>query len=598
MFEFFWQPLGGNQFFGFSMAIAVLAGVHVFYGFVVFRFLIKKNEQLAGLISLFLFIILSAVLIHTSRETGTQYVGLWTVATIISGLFGLLTLVAVTLASILYTGLIIGSIITAPNEYDLSIILIQLVTAGVSYVLWRNISLTSPSDSDQASIDEAGSIKNAISTEVIIGSIADGVLITDDKGIIRVFNKPAANITGWPSQEALGLDYKSVFKLVDNENKEVADADNPIQTVLKTAGTISNSNLQLFTKSKNTSELDIVASPLKSRENVIIGSLVIFRDISKRRSEERQRAEFISTASHEMRTPVAAIEGYLALALNEKVAKIDSSARGYLEKAHTSTQHLGKLFQDLLTAAKSEDGRLTNHPVAVEVGSFLDEIIEGVRFTAEKKGLLLEGDFGNGKTDATKPTNNIVRPVAYAHVDPERIREVVVNLFDNATKYTAEGKITIGMRITDSKVKISVSDTGHGIPKEDIPHLFQKFYRVDNSATRQIGGTGLGLFICRKIVELYGGRIWVESELNEGSTFFIELPRISAEQAQAIQAKEAAAESPLDKPTPATQQPAINTETPAAPATQPDPAPPVANAAPTPVAADQAGNANPAQKGV
>jgi signal transduction histidine kinase len=114
------------------------------------------------------------------------------------------------------------------------------------------------------------------------------------------------------------------------------------------------------------------------------------------------------------------------------------------------------------------------------------------------------------------------------------MREVITNLYDNAVKYTPQGKITIGLTGNDQVVQFYIKDTGSGIPREDIPHLFQKFYRVDNSATRTIGGTGLGLFICRKIVELYNGRIWVESEAGKGSTFFINVPRLSTQKAQEL----------------------------------------------------------------
>jgi two-component system, OmpR family, sensor histidine kinase VicK len=129
-----------------------------------------------------------------------------------------------------------------------------------------------------------------------------------------------------------------------------------------------------------------------------------------------------------------------------------------------------------------------------------------------------------------------IAPVYYVKVDPDRLREVITNLFDNAVKYTDTGKITVGITGNTEVVQFSITDTGHGIPKADIPHMFQKFYRVDNSSTRTIGGTGLGLFICRKIVELYNGRIWVESEEGKGSTFYINLPRIDTKQALRIQA--------------------------------------------------------------
>jgi signal transduction histidine kinase len=274
------------------------------------------------------------------------------------------------------------------------------------------------------------------------------------------------------------------------------------------------------------------------------GAVAVIRDISEDRAAEKQRGEFISTASHEMRTPVAAIEGYLALALNDKVSTIDSRARGFLEKAHSSTTHLGKLFQDLLTSSKAEDGRLSNHPSIVEMGAYLQQLSDDLRFAAEKKGLTVDFVIGgaNETIDATTKdasVQHLVKPLYYVNVDADRMREVITNLFDNACKYTDVGKVSIGLTGDNDVVQIYIRDTGAGIPAADIPHLFQKFYRVDNSATRTIGGTGLGLFISRKIVELYQGRIWVESEVGQGSTFFINLPRIPAQRAAEQQTAEA-----------------------------------------------------------
>lgn len=239
-----------------------------------------------------------------------------------------------------------------------------------------------------------------------------------------------------------------------------------------------------------------------------------------------------------MRTPVAAIEGYLALALNDRVSKVDTKARDFLVKAHESTQHLGKLFQDLLTSAKAEDGRLVSHPQVVEMGAFLQQIVEGLKFAAEKKGLKIDFSVAGGNTAESVAGGKMLKPLYYGEVDPDRMREVITNLFDNAVKYTDAGKISIGLTGNDEVVQLFVRDTGHGIPAEDVPHLFQKFYRVDNSTTRSIGGTGLGLFICRKIVELYNGRIWVESQVGRGSTFFINLPRLSTSKANELLARE------------------------------------------------------------
>src|SRR5690606_1359924 len=167
------------------------------------------------------------------------------------------------------------------------------------------------------------------------------------------------------------------------------------------------------------------------------------------------------------------------------------------EKAHASTKHLGQLFQDLLTSAKAEDGRLANHPSVVEMGAFLEQLTEDLKFSAAKKGLNSEFIVGSSSSiDATSreaTSIKVVRPLYYVYVDPDRIREVITNLFDNGVKYTQQGKVAIGLTGNNDVVQIFIRDTGPGIPPEDVPHLFQKFYRIDNSATRTIGGTGLGL---------------------------------------------------------------------------------------------------------
>jgi len=372
---------------------------------------------------------------------------------------------------------------------------------------------------------------------IILNSIGDGVVLIDNQGVIQLFNPGASAITGWKREEAEGLNWKSVFNFVDSRSVAIPEDRSPFARAQVGSQPVRDNSANLVTKSGNTIATSFSVSPVLNN-NQLTGLVGVFRDVSEERKEETQRAEFISTASHEMRTPVAAIEGYLSLALNEKVATIDSRAKDYLEKAHTSTKHLGQLFQDLLNSAKAEDGRLTNHPEVVELGGYMEQLTSDLHFAAQKKNLALEFIIGNNEViDATGPSpaagEKVVRPLYYVNVDPDRLREVITNLFDNACKYTDTGKITLGLTGNDSVVQVYIRDTGHGIPTEDIPHLFQKFYRVDNSATRTIGGTGLGLFISRKIIELYQGRIWVESTIGKGSTFYINLPRLTTQQAQA-----------------------------------------------------------------
>lgn len=382
-------------------------------------------------------------------------------------------------------------------------------------------------------------------SDIILNAIDDGVVLIDDQQVIRLFNPGASTITGWKKEEAEGLDWRLVLKFTDSKGEPLADGQTSLDKAQVSGQSVRDNNANITSKSNKAVATSFSVSPLLDGAKQVTGLVGIFRDVSEERQEEAQRAEFVSTASHEMRTPVAAIEGYLSLALNDKVATIDGRARDFLEKAHSSTQHLGQLFQDLLTSAKAEDGRLTNHPQVIEVGDYLEKLTSDLRFSAQKKNLFVEFLVGNsGTIDASTPvtlaSGKVVRPLYYVTADPDRLREVITNLFDNACKYTDSGKISLGLTGNDSVVQLYVRDTGAGIPPEDVSHLFQKFYRVDSSATRTIGGTGLGLFICRKIIELYQGRIWVESTVGKGSTFYINLPRLTTQQAEQLLAAETA----------------------------------------------------------
>ncbi len=489
---------------------------------------------------------------------------------------------------------------------------VMLAGGGAWYVAYRHSKLKNSASTTKL----ATSLRDErTKSDIILNTIEDGVVFVDEQGTIQLFNPGAAAITGWTREDAEGLAWKSVFSFMNNRGEAVDETATPFAKAFKTNQSARDNNANINSKSGNTIAASFSVTPLVVNQRVT-GLVAIFRDVSAERKEESQRAEFISTASHEMRTPVAAIEGYLSLALNDKVATIDSRAKDYLEKAHASTKHLGELFQDLLTSAKAEDGRLTNHPEVVEMGEFMEQLTSDLHFSAQKKNLGIDFMIGNNNViDASLPASmsggeRVVRPLYYVEVDPDRLREVVTNLFDNACKYTDQGKISLGLTGNDSVVQIYIRDTGHGIPPEDIPHLFQKFYRVDNSATRTIGGTGLGLFICRKIVELYRGRIWVESTIGQGSTFYINLPRLTTQQAEKMLANQtmaavqdvgalapttAATVTPIAPITPLAT-PAVATPaepTPAAPApvstpvapSNPAPVPQPAAAAPAPIAA-------------
>ena len=258
--------------------------------------------------------------------------------------------------------------------------------------------------------------------------------------------------------------------------------------------------------------------------------IIIFRDIAKELEKEGEQTEFISTASHEMRTPVASIEGYLGLALNPQCATIDERARKYLEEAHRSSQHLGRLFRDLLDVTKLDDKKAKVHLVPVEMVDLVRKIVEGQVPAMSKKRL--KYTFGSGASISNADGGGRSLPqTAYSIADVDFVLEILNNLIENAIKYTKEGgAIWVNVRGDGDRVLVNVTDTGMGISADDLKHIFQKFYRVDNSQTREIGGTGLGLYIVKMRAEAMGGKVWVESSFGEGSTFYLSLPRITFEE--------------------------------------------------------------------
>lgn len=366
--------------------------------------------------------------------------------------------------------------------------------------------------------------------KAILDAVDDGVLAVDSKGNILAINPAAEQITGWNGSDAAGLVFNSVLKITNNEGGEMIEISNPVNRVLRTGENFTTRDLFIKTQSGKIVPIFLAVNSIDSQNS---GVVVVFRDISKELKDNREQAEFISTASHEMRTPVASIEGYIGLALNPATATIDARAKSYLQKAHENTKHLGQLFQDLLDITKAEDGRLKNEPVVLDAIEFSRNIWEGLKPKAEAKGLNYIFEPDNHKTGEKTLT-----PVFFIHADRDHLHEILNNLFENAIKYTPSGMVSVNVTGDDNNVQISVKDSGIGIPAEDIPHLFQKFYRVDNSETREINGTGLGLFLSRKLTESIGGFLDVESEYKKGSTFTVKLPRITRENAEKLKAIE------------------------------------------------------------
>lgn len=364
----------------------------------------------------------------------------------------------------------------------------------------------------------------ALLAELTLNSINDGVVIIDQNGLVKLVNPAAARMTGIADgSDALGLSYLSLMKMENGEGMVLQDSQNPLAHAVVNNEPFVSRDYYLVTPQGGKTPVMITMTPSGGRNS---DRIITFRNIAEELAKEGEQTEFISTASHEMRTPVASIEGYLGLALNPQTATIDDRARQYLTEAHNASQHLGKLFQDLLDVTKLDDKREKVHLVPVEMTSLVKQIADSQMAAINAKHLSYSFGIKEGLEGKLQ-----VDQLAYAMVDVDFLQEIINNLIENAVKYTESGgTIWVSVRGDGDDVLINVTDSGIGIPPENLSHIFQKFYRVDNSATREVGGTGLGLYIVKARVEAMGGRVWAESAFGEGSTFYVALPRITPEQ--------------------------------------------------------------------
>jgi len=224
------------------------------------------------------------------------------------------------------------------------------------------------------------------------------------------------------------------------------------------------------------------------------------------------KSEFVSIASHQLRTPLTAVKGYISMMIDGSYGKLSQEIQKPLQNVYDSNEKLINLVNDLLNLSRLEAGKIDFAPEPTSLEKIVSGIIEELKINADKKGLYLK---------LVKPKKSLSEIM----VDQPKIRQVILNIIDNAIKYTKEGGITIKLEETDYKERIIISDTGIGIAQEEMKSLFQMFSRAGTGIKLQTSGSGVGLHVAKKFVEMHQGRIWVESEgEGKGSSFYIELP--------------------------------------------------------------------------
>ena len=372
----------------------------------------------------------------------------------------------------------------------------------------------------------AGAESAEILANLVLNTIDSGVIIVLPTGVIEYINPAAVSLLGGQMvQNFLGAKLEDILKLENGQGVAIPAQNNLVFYAVNNGQNYTTREYFLVNLQgqKKPVAFKIITAHSPKNERV-----VTFYDITSELEAESEQTEFISTASHEMRTPVASIEGYLGLALNPKTATIDERAKKYLEEAHKSSQHLGKLFRDLLDVTKLDDKRIKAHLTPIEVTSTVRSIAEGQIPKMSEKNIHFT--FGSSSS-ANMNGGRVINQEVFAAIDVDFLREIINNLIENAIKYTNNGGgIWVNVRGDGDRVLINVTDTGIGISPEDSKHVFQKFYRADNSETRTIGGTGLGLYIVKERVEAMSGSTWVESTFGEGSTFYVAFPRLTYEE--------------------------------------------------------------------
>ncbi len=346
-----------------------------------------------------------------------------------------------------------------------------------------------------------------------LSEISDAVIACDQKGIIILANKRAEELTGYDMTGAAGKHIDEVVRLFENDKPiSVGEYYSEVQEDgLRQMGSVTG--LRLITAQNNERLVSARIGALGVKESMDHGGYMLaIHDMSHERFLEKVKADFVAITAHELRTPLTEMKWAMNILMGKELGFLSRRQKNIIKRSSESNEHMIRLVDDLLETAVIESAQFRYAKAPCDIKKIVSDMVDVRKKAAERKGVTLA--FKKSKTRM---------PAIIA--DEAAIKIVINNLFDNAINYTPKGgKVNISMAKTDLALEIHVADTGIGIPQEDADHVFLKFFRGKAALKIVTDGTGLGLYIAKKIVEAHGGTIWVQSQQGQGSMFGVSIP--------------------------------------------------------------------------
>jgi PAS domain S-box-containing protein len=342
--------------------------------------------------------------------------------------------------------------------------------------------------------------------DALLRSIGEGVFAVDSQGRLILLNQRAEDWTGIRAEQAIHKPHREVLRF------EKLNREDFVERAMKSQQDVQeNGDAVLIRPDGSRMSVSILASPVR-HENAVRGCIVVFRDTTEQRALYQMKTDFVSIASHQLRTPLTGLRWYASTLADGNAGPLNPKQQELLSEIERCIVQMVALVDDLLDVARLDQGTLKLDRVPLALADLVAGVVHRLEPKAQKYRVSLIMDEG-------------VRSTPLVHADQARLSEVLFNLVDNAIRYTPElGSVRIMARQEGREVVIAVSDTGVGIPESERSKLFNKFSRIENPLSGRERGTGLGLYFAKGVVEKHGGRIWVQSVTGNGSTFFVSLP--------------------------------------------------------------------------